>query len=122
MLQSRWELISHEYSNKVSRGLKGKGRRLLEEVMLQYIYPRLDVNVSTGKSLVCAGHFKARKHACSACRHRPHFVDREGLKVHYGYVTFVRLTEIEPNVFKVLCLRPIFNHIFILTVELFSTM
>jgi len=46
--KSRWELISREYSNKVSRGLKGKGRRLLEEVMLQYIYPRLDINVSTG--------------------------------------------------------------------------
>jgi len=44
---SRWEVLSQKYKDKLSRGQKWK-TKLLEEIMLQYIYPRLDVNVSTG--------------------------------------------------------------------------
>jgi len=46
---SRWELIAQKFKEKHTRSQIAKGKtRLLEEIMLQYIYPRLDVNVSTG--------------------------------------------------------------------------
>jgi len=43
--RARWEFISR----KLSKSQLARGKtRIMEEIILQYIYPRLDVNVSTG--------------------------------------------------------------------------
>lgn len=47
----RWQaFVSHWKSLQSSRSLKKSMRNLIEEIMLHYLYPRLDINVTKGMS------------------------------------------------------------------------